>query len=411
MLLNAFGHEPRPRQEPPACGSTLAMRGRWTARELAYCGAFGAAALLLPVLFHLVRLGQVFMPMYLPLVTLAFFVAPLPAAATAAVVPPLSAALTGMPPFYPPVALFMALELALVTAVIAGGLRLRPHANEWLVLMPALCCGRVLYVALVYAFSRAIGLPAGFMAGLSVLSGWPGIVLMLVVVPPVARLRRGRTVPESGRRSAGDAKAAFFDAMADEWDLRLDLQELSSQLARGVEELGVRPDERILDVGCGTGNLTRALLERLSPEGRITAIDIAPRMIRAARRKIRDARVDFRVADARKLPLPDSSFDRVICFSVWPHIDDREVAAAEMVRVLKPGGTLHIWHAAARGKINEIHAAAGGPLRRDLLPPAHETAELLARCGLRVSAAVDDRERYLVTAARAGRGADDRRAG
>lgn len=387
-------------------------RGRWTARELAYCGAFGAAALLLPVLFHLVRLGHVFMPMYLPLVTLAFFAPPLPAAATAAVVPLLSAALTGMPPLYPPVALFMALELSFMAALIAGVLRLRPQAGERLLLLPVLCCGRALYVALVYAFSRLIGLPAGFMAGLSILSGWPGVVLMLVVVPPVARLRHGRhrTVAQAPERAAGAGKAAFFDGIADEWDARQDLQELSGKLARGIEELGVRPDERILDVGCGTGNLTRALLERLSPEGRITAIDIAPRMIAAARRKIRDPRVEWRVADVRDLALPDSSFDRVICFSAWPHIDDREAAAAEILRVLKPGGTLHIWHAAGRGRINEIHAAAGGPIGRDLLPPAHETAELLARCGLRVRAAIDDQERYLVTAARDGRGTGDLRA-
>jgi hypothetical protein len=55
----------------------------WSPRELAVCGVFGAAALLLPGLFHLVRLGQVFMPMYLPLVVLAFLVRPRAAALTA----------------------------------------------------------------------------------------------------------------------------------------------------------------------------------------------------------------------------------------------------------------------------------------------------------------------------------------
>lgn len=160
-------------------------------RELAYCGLFGAAALLLPLLFHLLHLGHVFMPMYLPLCTLPFFVRPLPAAVTAALVPILSGALTGMPPFYPPVAVFMAIELAAMAGILAFCMRLRPEANEWLVLIPVLLLGRVLYVALVYAFSLVIRLPAGFMAGLSLLSGWPGIVLMAVVVPPVARAGRG----------------------------------------------------------------------------------------------------------------------------------------------------------------------------------------------------------------------------
>lgn len=159
-------------------------------RDLAYCGLFGAAALLLPAIFHLVRLGHVFMPMYLPLVALAFFVRPLPAAITAILTPVLSGALTGMPPFFPPVAVFMAIELAAMAAVIAWVVRCRPRVNAWAVLVPVLLMGRVLYVGLVYAFSLAIELPASFMAGLSLLGGWPGIVLMIVVVPPVVRAGR-----------------------------------------------------------------------------------------------------------------------------------------------------------------------------------------------------------------------------
>ena len=159
-------------------------------RELAYCGLFGAAALLLPVLFHLVRLGHVFMPMYLPLVTLAFFVGPLPAALTAAITPPLSGAMTGMPPFFPPVAVWMAIELAIMSALIAAVRARRPRANEWLVLVPVLLLGRAIHVGLVYATSLALELPAGFMAGLSLVSGWPGIILMIAVVPLIVRSRQ-----------------------------------------------------------------------------------------------------------------------------------------------------------------------------------------------------------------------------
>jgi hypothetical protein len=166
-----------------------------SARELSFCGLFGAAALLLPVIFHLFHLGHIFMPMYLPLVTLAYFVRPLPAAVTAMVTPLLSGAVTGMPPFFPPVAVFMALELSVMAALIAGVCSRWPRVNEWLVLVPTLLFGRVLYVGLVYLFSLLIDLPAGFMAGLSLLSGWPGIILMVAVVPPIARTSR----PARGR--------------------------------------------------------------------------------------------------------------------------------------------------------------------------------------------------------------------
>ncbi len=163
-------------------------------RELAYCGVFGAAAMLFPVLFHVLQLGRLFMPMYLPLVALAFFVRPRAAAVTALVTPILSGALTGMPPFYPPVAVLMSLELGL-TGLVLSALNFRfPRVNPWLLLAPVLLGGRILYVGLVYIFARVVELPARFVVGASLLSGWPGIVLMLVVIPPLV-LRFARRKP------------------------------------------------------------------------------------------------------------------------------------------------------------------------------------------------------------------------
>ena len=159
-------------------------------RDLAYAGLFGAAALLLPVLFHLIHLGHVFMPMYLPLLALAFLVRPLPAAVTAAVTPLLSAAVTGMPPFYPPVAIFMAIELSAVAALVAAVLLRWPRANTSLLLALALAIGRVLYAGLTYGFSLAVHLPAKTLAVASFLKAWPGLVLILVAVPPVVRVVR-----------------------------------------------------------------------------------------------------------------------------------------------------------------------------------------------------------------------------
>jgi hypothetical protein len=166
------------------------MASSLSPRELSYCGLFGAAGLLLPVLFHVAHLGHVFMPMYLPLVTLAFFVRPIPAAVTALLTPLLSGAVTGMPPFFPPVAVFMAVELAVMGMLIAKARQMWPRANEWLLLVPVLLFGRVFYVAMVYGFSLVIELPAKFVAGLSFLKGWPGVVLMIAVVPAVVRLAR-----------------------------------------------------------------------------------------------------------------------------------------------------------------------------------------------------------------------------
>jgi len=157
-------------------------------REVARCGVFGAAALLLPIIFHVFHLGRVFMPMYLPLMALAFFVRPSAAACTALTVPVFSGLVTGMPPFYPPVAPVMALELAAM-AFIVGELRRRfVRMPVGVCLGLALIAGRCLAVALTYGAAKVMALPPRFVAGLSLLSGWPGIVLMMVVIPQVVRL-------------------------------------------------------------------------------------------------------------------------------------------------------------------------------------------------------------------------------
>ncbi len=164
------------------------------ARELAYGGIFGAAALTLPVLFHVLHMGHVFMPMYLPLVALAFFARPRVAALTALVVPILSGAATGMPPFYPPVAPVMAVELALMAALIGCFRRAWPRLPVWALLAAVLAVGRVVNAGLMFLAARAMHLPAGFVAGISLLSGWPGLILMMAVIPQLVRLS-GRDAP------------------------------------------------------------------------------------------------------------------------------------------------------------------------------------------------------------------------
>jgi len=180
------------------------MRHAIAPRELAYCGLFGAAALLLPPLFHLVHLGHVFMPMYLPLMTLPFFVRPVPASATALLTPLLSGAVTGMPPFFPPVAFCMAAELAVMTALLAAVVKRWPRVNEWAVLVPVLLVGRIVYVGLVFGMSLVMNLPAKLLAGLSLVSGWPGLMLMIVVVPSV--VRAGRVVARGRAGNDGSAR-------------------------------------------------------------------------------------------------------------------------------------------------------------------------------------------------------------
>jgi ubiquinone/menaquinone biosynthesis C-methylase UbiE len=193
-------------------------------------------------------------------------------------------------------------------------------------------------------------------------------------------------------------KLEFFTELAAVWDANQDADALARGLASGLEELAVGRDEVVLDVGCGTGNLTAALLQRLGPAGRVLALDVVPAMLEVARSKNPDPRAGWQLAEAECLPLRPCSVDRVIYFSVWPHLDEPGAAALEVARVLRGGGRVHVWHLISRARVNAIHATASAAVQNDLLATGDETADLLRSAGLLPIQVVDDDSRFLVTA-------------
>jgi ubiquinone/menaquinone biosynthesis C-methylase UbiE len=113
-----------------------------------------------------------------------------------------------------------------------------------------------------------------------------------------------------------------------------------------ADELQLRPGDRVLDVGCGTGRLAMVFVDRVDPGGSVDGIDAAAEMIKRATARARKhgTPVTFQVALAQQLPFPDATFDAVACILALHHVadDDQLTAVREMYRVLKPGGRLLI---------------------------------------------------------------------
>ncbi len=141
-----------------------------------------------------------------------------------------------------------------------------------------------------------------------------------------------------------------------------------------VELAQVKSGHAVLDVACGTGNLTLAAAAAAGPSGRAHGIDASPEMIAQARRKAgrlekaRHAgiRVAFDVGLAEELPFPDETFDLAISRLAFHHLPDdlKARAFAEMLRVLKPGGRVLIadFTPSRNPLVRHVHGAIFPPL-------------------------------------------------
>jgi ubiquinone/menaquinone biosynthesis C-methylase UbiE len=109
-----------------------------------------------------------------------------------------------------------------------------------------------------------------------------------------------------------------------------------------------REGERVLDVGCGTGIVSRLAARHVGPTGGITGIDLNPAVLAVAgKMPSSGAQIEFTQAPADALPLEDATFDLVLCQQSLQFFPDKHAALREMNRVLKPGGRLAIsvWRA------------------------------------------------------------------
>jgi ubiquinone/menaquinone biosynthesis C-methylase UbiE len=129
-------------------------------------------------------------------------------------------------------------------------------------------------------------------------------------------------------------EVAFFDrfAAADDYDVFLPAAK-TRIIDAFVRLSALPPGARVADIGCGSGAFTTLLAER---GYRATGLDISPKLIALARRKFPD--IEFIEGDAEKLPFDDGSFDGVLLSGLIHHFPDQRRLAAEVFRVLGPGG-------------------------------------------------------------------------
>ena len=190
---------------------------------------------------------------------------------------------------------------------------------------------------------------------------------------------------------------AFFNEKAPFWDAMQEVPE--GKLRALLSELPIARGGVILDVGSGTGALVPFLRELFAPS-LIVELDIAEAMLAEARKKFGDDGIRYVHGDAKDVVFAET-FDAIVCYSSFPHFEDKKGTLRHLCAFLEDGGVFAILHTASREYINALHAQ-NEVTRNHLLPEGHEVARMLAGLGLSVLIVRDTPEEYLAAGLKKG---------
>lgn len=189
---------------------------------------------------------------------------------------------------------------------------------------------------------------------------------------------------------------AFFNQRAAIWDETCCEQD-TAKLEQMSERLNIEPGAIVLDVGSGTGVFLPSLLNKIGQHGRIIALDVAEEMLKKAQAKCLNGKIYYLHASITSIPLRDEIFDVVVCYSSFPHFQDKPKTLLEMNRVTKSGGRLIICHTSSRTEINDIHRQIP-TVANDIIPDESEMQIMLSQAGFNDIKIDDGSDSYLASA-------------
>lgn len=138
----------------------------------------------------------------------------------------------------------------------------------------------------------------------------------------------------------------YFARVANRWD-RMREDFFDETIADAVLDAShIKPESTVVDVGCGTGFLTQQVAMRTQGTGKIVGVDLSQSMLQTAKDNMTKlgllGSMEFKVADAEKLPLDDGFADAVVGNMILHHCPRPRRAVSEMTRILKEGGRLAV---------------------------------------------------------------------
>ncbi len=189
----------------------------------------------------------------------------------------------------------------------------------------------------------------------------------------------------------------FFNQKAEVWD-QITIHN-PKKVEYIAELLKIQSDEKILDVGTGTGIMI-PFYEKYLIDGKVVAVDYSEKMIELARSKYSEKNhqaISYLVSDVYELNY-DSEFDLVVCYSCFPHFVDQPLALNILTKALRRGGRLVVAHSDSAKKINGVHMSGGVEIENDFLPNMDLLKKMMRQSGLEVTFERDDEDYFICIA-------------
>jgi len=149
-----------------------------------------------------------------------------------------------------------------------------------------------------------------------------------------------------------------------------------------VEQFGIKQGMSIIEAGCGKGDFSPFILEKIGNDGFLWLVDISEKMLNYARNKLLEfSNVAFLNENVENINLSSQSIDMIICFNSFPHFINKHNVLIEFNRLLKENGILIIAHSSEREKINKLHLNYGFDIKTHYLPSKYILAQMLHNTG------------------------------